>query len=520
MDSSEILNFIIDEDEFVSEEELNKLESIMKQDDESKIKKSLEIFFKDNYPSLKDDFLIKFFQEEKASKEQETIIQSFEPRVVIKKSFEKSSSKRTYADFAKYFSVRFKTMEKMLRSRTELTGLTSISRVKGKTDKEEVSIIAMVLDKYLTKNNHYILTLEDYTGSIKVLVNKDNPELMELAEDIVLDEVVAVSGTANGDIIFSKSLLFPDVPLSKELKKSPYDHYAVFLGDPHFGSNVFLKNEFAKFLSWLNGNVGNATQREIAKKVKYVFLTGDLVEGVGIYPSQENDLDVVDIKDQYALFTDYLKKIPSHMKIIVIPGNHDTGRIAEPQLPLDKEYSEELCKMKNVILLSNPSMVSIDVTDEFSGIDVMLYHGYSLIYYSDAVPRIRSAGGQKAVDLILQFLMKRRHLAPTHGSTLYVPDTFEDPLAIEDVPDILATGHIHRASSSNYHNVTLLNCSCWTDITEDQEKRGLEPQPGRVPVVHLKTREVRMMNFFSRKDAKSVAESNFYKKEEAEKKTI
>jgi DNA polymerase II small subunit len=168
-------------------------------------------------------------------------------------------------------------------------------------------------------------------------------------------------------------------------------------------------------------------------------------------------------------------------------------------------------------MVSNPAYISIDVTDEFSGIDVLLYHGGSLIYYSDAIPSIRSKGGQKLVDDIMIYLLKRRHLAPSHGSTLYVPDTYEDPLLIDPVPDIFATGHIHRAQSKTYRNVTCINCSGWGAITENQEKRGLEPQPGRVIAISLKTREVKFMNFNSSKDVNTVAERVALENESAEK---
>ena len=140
-----------------------------------------------------------------------------------------------------------------------------------------------------------------------------------------------------------------------------------------------------------------------------------------------------------------------------------------------------------------------------------------MIYYSDAVQSIREAGGQKAVDDIMVYLLKRRHLAPTHGSTMYIPDPYEDALLIDEVPDLFVTGHIHRAQSKNYRNVTCINSSGWTAITEDQEKRGLEPQPARAFTVSLKTREVKSMNFSTTKDVSSVAEYNKQKKEKENK---
>jgi len=496
MNITTIINFLVDQGELIDESIEQSIEKILKYSPQNELKDRLLAFFKNKFPDVDTtSFFSSFF-----------VNKNNQGRVSILKSHEKNPSKRSVQDFVKYFNIRFKSLEKILKSRSELTGLTSISRIKQKSDRETVSIIGMISDKAETRNGHIMLTLEDLSGSIKVLINKDNKELIDLGKDLSFDEVIGVVGTSGSDIVFSNTIIFPDIPLSKELKKSPYDNYAVFISDFHAGSNVFLKKEFHKVLLWLNAKLGSPAQREIAAKTKYLFIVGDLIEGVGIYPGQENDLEILSTKDQYDYVADLLSKVPKHIKIIICPGNHDVGRIAEPQLPIPSEYAQKLSLMENVILVSNPSYVSIDVSDEFSGIDVLLYHGYSLIYYADAISSIRANGGQKLVDDIMIYLLKRRHLAPSHGATLYVPDTYEDPLVIDPIPDIFATGHIHRAQSKTYRNVTCINCSGWGAITEDQEKRGLEPQPGRIIAVSLKTREVKFMNFNSSKDVSTVAE--------------
>jgi len=503
MSTSSIINYLVEQGEFVNEEVEHKLKKILKE--EGNKKEALTKFLKSEFPDSKPDPLLnKLFPKKE---EIDPDIPKTPSRISIINSYEKSPNKRTVQDFVRHINVRFKKIEGMLKNRSELTGLTAIHRLKGKKDKDTVSIIGMVLEKGETKNGHIMLSLEDLSGSTKVLIHKDNKELIVEAKDLVLDEIIGVVGQSGGDIVFCNAIIHPDIPLSKELKKSPFDHYALFLGDMHFGSKEFLKKEFHKMLLWLNGKMGTLEQRKIAKKVKYVFLLGDLIEGAGIYPGQENDLEILDVRSQYKQMAYYLSKIPKHMKVVICPGNHDVGRIAEPQLPLDKEYAEPIWDLPNVIMVSNPSTVSIDVSDTFSGIDVLIYHGYSLIYYSDAIPSIRAGGGQKLADDIMIHLLKRRHLAPTHGSSLYIPDVHEDALVIDPIPDIFATGHIHRAQSKNYRNVTCLNSSCWTAITEDQEKRGLEPQPARAMIVSLKTREVKIMNFASGKDAKTVSEA-------------
>ncbi len=415
-------------------------------------------------------------------------------------SYDSEPKKRTFNDFVSLFNSRFNKLEALLRARPELQGLTMIRNLNGKKDKE-VSIIGMVSDKSITKNDNIILKLEDASGKINVLISKNKKDIYTPARDIVLDEVIGITGVFGDNIIFVNNVIFPDITF-KELKKSPEEEYAVFIGDIHMGSTVFLEKEFKKFLYWLNGQSGNQFQKNIASKIKYLFIAGDLVDGVGIYPGQEDDLHITDIKKQYDALAELLKLVPSHVQIILCSGNHDAGRIAEPQPQIYTDFSEAIWNLPNVTIVSNPAFINIGATEDFGGFDVLLYHGYSLIYYADNVESIRVAGGQKRPDLLLKFLLKRRHLAPTHESTLYIPDANADPLIIDKIPDFFVTGHIHRVSVSAYRNVSLLNCSCWVSMTEDQEKRGLVPQPGRVIVVNLQTRDSKIMNFYHQETTK------------------
>ena len=126
---------------------------------------------------------------------------------------------------------------------------------------------------------------------------------------------------------------------------------------------------------------------------------------------------------------------------------------------------------------------------------MLLYHGYSFDYYVAEVESIRANGGYDRADLIMKFLLQKRHLAPTHTSTLYVPDTKSDFLVIDKVPDFFVSGHIHKASATNYKGITLISSSCWQGKTAYQEKVGHNPEPSRVPVVNLRTRQMKILKF-------------------------
>ncbi|MBS3169640.1 metallophosphoesterase [Candidatus Woesearchaeota archaeon] len=415
--------------------------------------------------------------------------------VTIVVSYQNNPRKYYIEDFTNFFLSRYRFLESILRNRKELNGILPIKRILQKTEKEKVSLIGIVKEIGETKNGNIIITLEDPSGEIKILVSKNKNELYLTAKDLVVDEVVGMVGVFYDKIIFVDSFVWPDIPQSHELKKGPEEEYVIFLSDIHVGSKLFLKKEFHKLLQWLQGKMGNEEQQQIAQKVKYIFIAGDLVDGVGIYPSQQEELEIDDISLQYAAFTELIKQIPSDKKIIICPGNHDVVHLAEPQPVFYQEFAPGLFDLPQVTLVTNPALVNIGKTVDFAGFDVLMYHGFSFDYYVANVESIRSQGGYHRSDLIMKFLLKRRHLAPSFKSTPYYPSHAEDPLLIKTIPDFFITGHIHYSKQANYRGVTMISGSCWQGKTTFQEKLGHQPEPARVPIVNLKTRQIKVLRF-------------------------
>ena len=414
---------------------------------------------------------------------------------IIQSNLVEDNSKKSIKNFISLYNTRFLSLQSILKQRQELNSMNSIRRVKEMDEKSKVSFIGMVLDKAITKNNNIIFTLEDQTGIIKCIVTKNNKEAFNIAKETSFDEVIGVSGSKGKGVVFINSIIMPDVPLNKELKKAPLDEAAVFIGDLHAGAHAFLKKNFENLLSWISGETGSEEQKERASKIKYLFILGDLVEGVGIFPGQEKDLEIKDIYEQFNLVSNYLKKIPEHINVIICAGNHDPVRIAEPQPKIPRKFLEEIYDKPNMFFIQNPSLINIAKTETFPGFNILIYHGYSFPYYASNIEGIRMAGGLEAIESVMIYLLKRRHLAPAHGSTRYHMGYNKDPLVIRTVPDFFVTGHIHRATIKNYRNITLLNTSCWVSQTDYQEKRGLMPEPNKAIYVNLKTRNTKLLNF-------------------------
>ncbi|MBN2422544.1 metallophosphoesterase [Candidatus Woesearchaeota archaeon] len=417
------------------------------------------------------------------------------PNFKVLINYKERASKQSVDEFVRYYRRRYNSLLQLLKTHNNLNDIISISRIKNMDNKEKVSFVGLVTSKTLTRNNNFSLTVEDLSSSIKIIINKNNNDIYNLAKEICLDEVLGFGGVAGNNVVFVNELVWPEVPLTRELKKTEEEEYALFIGDLHIGSKAFLKQEFENFIKWLNGEGENNEQREIARKVKYVFIVGDLVDGVGIYPGQEEDLEIKDLYDQYDRLSEYLNQIPQNINIFLCPGNHDAVRLYEPQPLLDENFAKSVYALPNVNVVSNPSLINIGVTRENPGINIFLYHGFSFPFYADTVEPIRKEGGLRRTDLIMKFLLKKRHLAPTHGSTLYIPNYEIDPLFINTIPDIFVTGHVHTTHVEKYRSINLLNCSCWISQTKYQEKVGLKPEPGRIILVNLKTRASKIIKF-------------------------
>ena len=409
-------------------------------------------------------------------------------KVKIKSSYLKDGKAFSVKDFVEYFRARYSSMSNILQERSELENLTSISKISN--EKQKVSVIGMVLSKKQTKNKNIILEIEDLTGRMKVLISSNNEDLIKESEDITLDSVIGFKGFGSGEILFVNEIVFPETRLL-ERKKSPEEEYVLFLGDMHFGSKKFLAKSFQGFLDYLNGKVKNTPEVE---KIKYIFIVGDLVTGIGNYPNQEEDLVIGDLEEQFIELANLLKQIPKRIKIIISAGNHDCVRLMEPQPILDEKYAWALYDMENVIVTENPASVIIGEKSNFPGWEILTYHGFSYPFYANTIPKLMVEKTMNAPEKIMKYLLKNRHLAPTHGSTQYFPSK-KDHFFIKRAPDIFVSGHTHKAGLAYENNVLVISVSTWEGMTSYQEKFGNKPDHCKVPMVNMKTRAVKILDF-------------------------
>ena len=376
-------------------------------------------------------------------------------------------------DFAAYFRNRFFALKKIIEKRRDFG--TSIPISKAITLGREARIIGMVYERKETKNGHTTLRVEDENSSCTVLISKESPCYEEL---FVNDEVIGISGkpSAKGDLFIADKIFRPDVPTGRAWVPSDSVASVAFLSDVHVGSYTFLEKEWKKMVGWLKTN-------SYDMDLNYLILPGDVVDGIGIFPGQEEELNIIDIYEQYEKLGEYIKEIPDHIKIVVQPGNHDAVRLAEPQPALGKAFTSSFDS--NVILAGNPINIEIE------GRTVLSYHGKSI---DDWVSCVQSLNYEDPIN-VMKEMLTRRHLSPMYGGKTALAPEKKDYLVIDKVPDIFVSGHVHGAGKMDYHGVKIINASAWQSQTDYQKSHNFNPNPAIMPVVHLGTGAVKMMDF-------------------------
>jgi DNA polymerase II small subunit len=392
----------------------------------------------------------------------------------------RSTGTGEYKDFVATFRDRYERLSGTLKGRVKHRPARSLQQDPGGTD---AGMVGMVADISSTSGGHWIIDLEDTTGVFPCLVMKDKPAA-ELVDEILLDEVIAVSGSLSeksGDdrgILFVDAIHFPDVPHTFQPKTADRHVRAALISDVHVGSQEFMADAWERFADWLH--------TEDAAEVEYLLVAGDMVEGIGVYPNQDEELDVIDIYDQYELFAEHLKSVPGDMEIVMIPGNHDAVRLAEPQPAFDEEL-RDIMSAHDARITSNPSTVTVE------GVSVHMYHGVSLDEVIAELPAEKASYDEP--HKAMYQLLKKRHVAPQFGGRTRLAPEERDYLVMEDVPAIFHTGHVHKLGYGKYRNVLAVNSGCWQEQTGFQQSVGIEPDHAYAPVVDLDTLDLTVYDF-------------------------
>lgn len=379
-------------------------------------------------------------------------------------------------DFRGYFVNRYEKLRKIISTSASMRGTSDIKS--AKKAQGEIKIVGMISSVNITKNGHKRITVEDLQDQIDVIIMKGRKAFDEvLLEDEVVGIVGSVSNGNGAKVVFANEIIRPDIPFRVIDDNGAEPCYLASVSDIHVGSKTFRKNEFKRMISWIKSS------SEDSKQLKYLVLSGDVVDGIGVYPGQENDLELLNPVEQYGMLAELISEIPNDVKIFLMPGNHDVVRLPEPQ-PM---FSEKIASMfpDNTVMLPNPYTLHVENKS------VMIYHGMSLNDMVELIPGANFDTIGKAVEELL----RRRHLAPKYGGKTPLVPSMEDRHVIEEVPDVFITGHVHSHAVGNYRGVRYVNSSTWQSQTEYQKMMNFSPNPSMLTLFDLNSRSILIRDF-------------------------
>jgi DNA polymerase II small subunit len=380
--------------------------------------------------------------------------------------------------FKKLFQDRYLHLLEIARQRPDSKSVTSIESGREMREKG-YKIAGLVSSRNSRKGGGVELVLDDPTGSARLYcVDEIADSALALPFDSLVVADVAIGKTGQ---LYARDLLLPDIP-SRKVLGSTRRVYAVMLSDLHIGSKLFLRDDFSRLLAWLNGKLGDL---DIVERIRYVIVAGDIVDGIGVYPGQELQLSERNLRRQYAVAREFLEQVPKHMKLVIVPGNHDPVRQALPQPAVSADVAGPLYGLENAVHLGGPANIKLD------GVNFLIYHGRSL---DDVIATVPDLTYDRPVEA-MEVLLKARHLAPTYGKRTALSPEVRDMLVIDPVPDVFHAGHVHTLDVGSYRGTIMVNSGTFQAQTPFQANMGLDPICSIVPILNLATLEVIKRNF-------------------------
>ncbi len=393
-----------------------------------------------------------------------------------------SKTEGKMADIRSFFSDRLKQIRNLMITggalpRRPVSVAEAWRNRQRHTSKDyEITLVGLASESRWTRSGNLSFVLEDETQNIQCSLRPPTgtAPLHPAVDGLMNDDVVGISGhfllgERSPRFMASNIHLPPMKQHSKATASADRAVSAAFLSDVHVGSKTFLGPQWEKMIQWFNTD-------PLAKTVKYFVLSGDGVDGVGIYPGQERHLAITDLFAQYGELARLLEGLPDWVDVVILPGNHDAVRPAEPQPALDPEVQQDY---SDTVFVGNPCDFSLH------GVRILSYHGKSI---DDFVAGLRSVTYSQP-EMAMRAMLERRHLAPSWGGKTPLSPEPEDRMVIRQIPDIFVTGHVHGHFVGNHKGTTMVHSSTWQDQTDYQRMLGFQPKPCILTVINLHTHE-------------------------------
>jgi len=350
---------------------------------------SLDFFSQE--PSKIDSFLKEIDKTpEKPSTVSLNLVKSIlkeKPKIEILKTFPQEQKNITTENAIQFFIDRYEKIKKILNGRMDLVNLVSINKISSKSKK--FSIIAMVKEKISDTSS---IVVEDLTGE---LVVRFQEKISNVIKEIVLDEVVGLVCESSSEGITVSNVVWPDLPLSRDINKTKEEIFCLFISDLHMANPNFKRESYEKFFNWIS---------QTSYKNFYIFILGGI-------SSKKEDLE------------DFFSRLPKDSEKVFLRAD------------ADPDFEEGFN-------ITNPSLINIE------GISLMLCHGKFIEKYSNIWPELPA-------EKIMLNLLRKRHLNPTFDSGTKISE--HDYFVIDTVPDIFISGHFRNPGILNYKGTTIIS---------------------------------------------------------------
>ena len=411
----------------------------------------------------------------------EALASDYSTEIIKRPQVGQSKNIGSIQDIANLFKNRYEKIKKIFR---EQSGFRETGTIKDITNerkkigykKRRYNVIGIVEDFKRTKSGGKLVTLEDSTGTMRIFIRKEDPA----SDTLMVDDVIGVVGNfdkTSEDMFWCDEVYYADILMNHQNKGGKdYDPISIaFISDLHMGSKYFLEDTWDKMVKWMN-------EDKLAKNIKYLVLSGDCVDGAGVYPGQERNLSIPNVYDQYEYCARKLDELPDHITPIILPGNHDAVRPAEPQPVLESSIQK---KFNSAVHIGNPCRVNL------SGINILSYHGKGM---DDMIPRLEGVTYDTSVE-VMKHMLKKRHLAPMWGERNALSPEEADQMVIETPPDIFITGHTHSHAFEWYRGVPLIVSSTMQGQTDFMNMLGYSSMKGYLTLYNIQNREVKVVSF-------------------------
>lgn len=220
-------------------------------------------------------------------------------------SSEPSKEDRISIDaLSKVLTQRYEFFQQMLSTRPELTNLVSVNKINEKL--KEFSIIGVVSGK------NDVVKLEDLTGEAEFVIDPDD------AKFIMEDEVIGAVCKRDGGTNEIKQVVYPDIPLRRDVGKTRDEQHCFFISDIHMDSPKFNTQYYENFLDWLETQknlnlfvLGGISNNENDRKKFFNDISSMDRQHI---VQRTNALDVVEIESMRIL-TSYAEFLNTYMNI-------------------------------------------------------------------------------------------------------------------------------------------------------------------------------------------------------------